>query len=138
DFFTVPTVLFQVLFVFIVIQHDRRRIIHFNVTSHPRAEWTAQQILEAFPFDSAPKYLLRDRDKIYGQEFRKQVEVMDIKEVLSAPRVTMAKSLCRACYRLDPPRMFGPRDCCRRGIAAMRTAFVFRLLPQSPPSLVVG
>jgi putative transposase len=92
DFFTVPTVLFQVLFVFIVIQHDRRRIIHFNVTSHPRAEWTAQQILEAFPFDSAPKYLLRDRDKIYGQEFRKQVEVMDIKEVLSAPRSPWQKA----------------------------------------------
>jgi putative transposase len=86
DFFTVPTVLFQVLFVFIVIRHDRRRIVHFNVTAHPTAEWTAQQIIEAFPFDSAPKYLLRDRDRIYGCEFRKQVEVMNIKEVLGAPR----------------------------------------------------
>jgi hypothetical protein len=85
DFFTVPTVLFQVLFVFIVIRHDRRRIVHFNVTAHPTAEWTAQQIIEAFPFDSAPKYLLRDRDRIYGCEFRKQVEVMNIKEVLGAP-----------------------------------------------------
>src|SRR3989441_3014812 len=86
DFFTVPSALFQVLFVFIVMQHDRRRIVHFNVTTHPTAEWTAQQILEAFPFDSAPKYLLRDRDRIYGYEFRRQVEIMNIKEVLSAPR----------------------------------------------------
>ena len=63
DFFTVPTALFQVLFIFIVIQHDRRRLVHFNVTAHPTAEWTARQILEAFPFETAPKYLLRDRDR---------------------------------------------------------------------------
>ena len=69
-----------------MLAHDRRRILHFNVTAHPTAEWTAQQIVEAFPFDTAPKYLLRDRDRIYGFEFRKQLEVMGIKEVLSAPR----------------------------------------------------
>jgi putative transposase len=86
DFFTVPTALFQVLFVFIVIHHDRRRLIHFNVPAHPTAEWTARQIVEAFPFESAPKYLLRDRDGIYGEAFREQVAVMNIKEVLSAPR----------------------------------------------------
>ena len=86
DFFTVHTVWFEILFVFIVLAHDRRRIVHFNVTAHPTAQWTAQQMLEAFPFDTAPKYLLRDRDGIYGQEFRKQLEVMDINEVLSAPR----------------------------------------------------
>src|SRR5437899_12645287 len=76
DFFTVPTALFRILFVFIVIQHDRRRLVHFNVTAHPTAEWTARQILEAFPFDLAPKYLLRDRDRIYGHAFREQVVVM--------------------------------------------------------------
>src|SRR6516164_11803454 len=86
DFFTVPTAFFQVLFVFIVIQHDRRRLVHFNVTAHPTAEWAAHQILEAFPFETAPRYLLRDRDRIYGQEFRNQIAVMNIKEVLSAPR----------------------------------------------------
>jgi putative transposase len=86
DFFTVPTVWFGTLFVFIVLRHDRRRIVHFNVTSHPTAEWTAQQIVEAFPFDSAPQYLLRDRDRIYGCEVRKQVSAMNIQEVLGAPR----------------------------------------------------
>jgi len=86
DFFAVHTVWFEILFVFVVLAHDRRRVVHFNVTAHPTAEWTAQQMMEAFPFDTAPKYLLRDRDRIYGQEFRKQVEVMNIKEVLSAPR----------------------------------------------------
>src|ERR1700730_3171474 len=86
DFFTIHTVWFEILFVFIVLAHDRRRIVHFNVTAHPTAQWIAQQMLEAFPFDTAPKYLLRDPDGIYGQEFRKQLEVMDINEVLSAPR----------------------------------------------------
>src|SRR5215471_17800170 len=86
DFFTVPTAFFQVLFVFIVIQHDRRRLVHFNVTAHPTAEWTGRQILEAFPFATAPKYMLRDRDRIYGETFCEQVAVMNIKEVLSAPR----------------------------------------------------
>jgi len=55
DFFTVPTVWFEVLFVFVVLAHDRRRVLHFNVTAHPTATWTAQQILEAFPFEAAPK-----------------------------------------------------------------------------------
>jgi transposase InsO family protein len=86
DFFTVHTVWFEILFVFIVLAHDRRRIVHFNVTAHPTAEWTARQLLEAFPFDSGPRYLLRDRDGIYGQEFRDQLAVMNIHEVLSAPR----------------------------------------------------
>jgi hypothetical protein len=86
NFFTVHTIWFEILFVFVVLTRDRRRVVHFNVTDHPTAEWTAQQMLEAFPFDAAPKYLLRDRDRIYGQEFRKQVAVVTINEVLSAPR----------------------------------------------------
>jgi transposase InsO family protein len=86
DFFTVPTISFQILYVFIVLAHDRRRILHFNVTAHPNAEWAAQQMVEAFPFDGAPRYLLRDRDRIYGSEFQNQLGIMDINEVLSAPR----------------------------------------------------
>ena len=86
DFFTVPTVRFQVLYVFLVLAHDRRRIGHFHMTDHPTAEWTVQQLREAFPFELIPRYLLRDRDRIFGSEFRKDVEAMGIKEVLSAPR----------------------------------------------------
>src|SRR5215472_3875400 len=86
DFFTVPTIRFQVLYVFLVLAHDRRRIVHFNVTAHPTAEWTAQQLREAFPFEQIPRYLLRDRDRIFGGEFRKDVKAMGIKEVLSAPQ----------------------------------------------------
>jgi transposase InsO family protein len=86
DFFTVPTIRFQVLYVFLVLAHDRRRILHFNVTAHPTAEWVGQQLREAFPFDQLPHYLLRDRDAIFGNDFREQVRDMGIREVLSAPR----------------------------------------------------
>ncbi len=86
DFFTVPTIRFQVLYVFLVLAHERRRIVHFAVTAHPTAEWTAQQLREAFPWESAPRYLLRDRDRIFGHDFVEQVKAMGIKQVLSAPR----------------------------------------------------
>jgi transposase InsO family protein len=85
DFFTVPTLRFKVLYVFLVLAHDRRRILHFNVTAHPTAEWTGQQLREAFPFDQLPRYLLRDRDTIFGVDFREQVRDLGIQEVLSAP-----------------------------------------------------
>jgi putative transposase len=86
DFFTVPTIRFQVLYVFLVLAHDRRRIIHCNVTAHPTAEWTGQQLREAFPFDQPPRYLLRDRNAIFGADFRREVIDMGIQEVLSTPR----------------------------------------------------
>jgi putative transposase len=74
------------LYVFLMLAHERRRVVHFNVTAHPTAEWTAQQLREAFPFEQIPRYLLRDRDKIFGDEFGRQVRDMNIEEVLSAPR----------------------------------------------------
>src|SRR5258708_17694391 len=85
DFFTVPTAGLRVLFVLVVLAHDRRRVLHFNVTEHPTAAWTAQQIVDAFPDNAAPSYLLRDRDKIYGHSFRQTVKAMGIDEILTAP-----------------------------------------------------
>jgi transposase InsO family protein len=85
DFFTVPTVRLRVLFVLVVLAHHRRRVVHFNVTEHPTAAWTAQQIVDAFPDDSAPSYLLRDRDQVYGEQFRHRMKGMRIEEVLTAP-----------------------------------------------------
>ncbi len=67
DFFVVPTIAFQLLFVFVILDQARRRPIHFAVTANPIAKWTARQLLEAFPWDNAPRYLLRDR--VYGEEF---------------------------------------------------------------------
>ena len=73
DFFTVPTVTFRVLYVFVLLRHSDRKILHVNVTNKPTSVWTAQQIRQAFPYDSAPKYLLRDNDSIYGHAFQRQV-----------------------------------------------------------------
>ena len=86
DFFTVPTAAFRILYVFIVLRHDRRRLVHVNVTEHPTSCWTAQQMIEAFPFDSAPNSFILDRDSIYGSTFRSRVANMGIDEVLIAPR----------------------------------------------------
>src|SRR5713101_1962469 len=86
DFFVVPTIAFQLLFVFVILDHERRRPIHFAITANPTAEWTARQLLEAFPWHSAPRYFLRDRDGAYGQKFRETAKWMGIHEVLAAPQ----------------------------------------------------
>lgn len=85
DFFTVPTVTFRVLFVFVVLAHERRRVLHFAVTEAPSASWAAQQVVNAFPFETPPKYLLRDRDGTYGAEFSKRVAALGIEEKPTAP-----------------------------------------------------
>jgi putative transposase len=85
NFFTVPTVTCRVLFVLVILAHERRRIVHCIVTEHPTVQWTAQQVIDAFPWDEAPRYLLRDRDRIYGDHFRQRVRHMGIEEVKIAP-----------------------------------------------------
>lgn len=86
DFFTVPTATFRILFCFVALRHHRRTIVHFNDLAHPTARWTAQQVIEAFPEDSAPRFLIRDRDSIYGDFFRQRIKHMGIEEVITAPR----------------------------------------------------
>ena len=86
DFFTVPTLTFGLLYGFLVLRHDRREVIHFNVTAHPTALWTAQQIVEAFPWDEAPRYLLRDRDAIFSAYVQQRIQHLGIEEVVTAPR----------------------------------------------------
>jgi transposase InsO family protein len=85
DFFTVPTAGLRVLFVLVMLAHHRRRVVHFRVTEHPTARWTAQPIVEAFPNDAAPSYLLRDRAHVYGEWFRRRVKGLGIEEVLTPP-----------------------------------------------------
>jgi putative transposase len=85
DFFTVPTVTGRVLFVLLVLSHHRRRIVHFNITEHPTATWSAQQVVDAFPDDTAPTWLHRDRDHVFGDVFRRRLARMGITEVVSAP-----------------------------------------------------
>ena len=104
DFFVVPTATFQLLFVFVVLAHERRRVVHFNVTANPNAEWAAQQLIEAFPWSSSPHFLLRDRDRIYGKTFRQRVAEMGTKEVLIAPRSPWQSdqpAYCTSFFRFD-------------------------------------
>jgi len=86
DFLVLPTATFRLLFVLIVLHHDRRRIVHIGVTAHPTATWIKQQMTEAFPWDTAPRYMIRDRDGVYGLEVRARIKAMGIDEVLTAPR----------------------------------------------------
>ena len=105
DMFVVATATFQLLYALIVLGHDRRRIIHFEVTQNPTQVWLARQMTEAFPWDTAPRYLLRDRDAAYGQTFRDRIAAMAIKEVVTAPRSPWQNpyvervigSICREC-----------------------------------------
>jgi len=86
DMFVVASVSFRLLYVTIILSHDRRKIIRAAVTEHPTAAWLARQVTEAFPWDTVPRYLLRDRDASYGSEFRNRVEATGIKEVVTEPR----------------------------------------------------
>ena len=102
DFFTVPTVTVRVLFVFVVLSHYRRRVVYSNVIEHPTARWTGQQIVEAFPEETAPRYLLRNQNKIYGEAFQDRVSGMDIEEILTGSPQPLASALCRETDRIDP------------------------------------
>ncbi|MCP4203558.1 MAG: transposase family protein [bacterium] len=94
DFFVVATASFRLLYCFIVLRHDRRRVIQFNATAHPTARWTAQQVIEAFPYDEAPRFLIRDRDAIYGHDFRERVKHMGIEEVVISYRSPWQNPYC--------------------------------------------
>jgi transposase InsO family protein len=115
DFFTVPTVTVRVLFVFVVLALERRKVLHFAVTESPSAVWAGQQVVNAFPFAAPPKYLLRDRDGVYGADFTKRVTVLGFKEKLTAPHAPwenphaerLIGTLRREC--LDQIVIFGER-----------------------------
>jgi transposase InsO family protein len=86
DFLVVPTVNFRMLFVLVILRHERRRLISLSVTDHPTAEWIARQITEAFPWDSAPTHLMRDRDAAYGHVVSRRLAAMRIRDHPIAPR----------------------------------------------------
>ena len=115
DFFTVPTATLRILFVFLIVRNDRRRVIHFSVTESPTAAWTGQQMIEAFPWDAAPRFVVRDRDGIYGDDFVRRVGSMGIEQVVITARSPwqnpyverLIGSIRREC--LDHTIIFGER-----------------------------
>ena len=86
DLFVVASASLRLLYIVIILSHDRRKIVRFDVSEHPTAAWLSRQVTEAFPWDTAPRYLLRDRDASYGSYFCSRVEAMNITEVVTAPR----------------------------------------------------
>jgi hypothetical protein len=127
DFFVVPTVTFKLLYGFLVLRHDRRLLVHFNVTAHPTADWVARQIKEAFPFDEAPRYLIRDRDGAYGPCMGESLKSMGVEEVLTAPRSPWQNPYVE--------RLFKSCDRAQRGPPPARPVPLLRLLPpfSDPP-----
>ena len=114
DFFVVPTATFSLLFAFVVLHHERRRIVHFAVTANPTAAWVAQQIREAFPWDTAPRHVIRDRDSVYGGVFRARVFSHGHRGGHNRPTVALAESVCGKGDRIHQARVLGPRDCPQR------------------------
>ena len=94
DMCVVPTLTFDLLFAFLVMGHGRRQLLWFEVTRHPTAEWLAQQITEAFPWTSAPAYLVRDNDRAYGHTFQRRVRAMGIRDRPISPAIAVAEWLC--------------------------------------------
>jgi len=94
DFFTVPTMTFSTLYIFVILSLDRRRIVHFNVTNSPTADWTSLQLTQAFPFDTAPRFLIRDRDGIYGKKVVDTLKAMDIQQIVTSRKSPWQNGYC--------------------------------------------
>ncbi len=86
DFLVVPTLTFRVLYVVVILSHERRKLVHLAVTTNPTADWIARQVTEAFPWDTAPKFIIRDRDRTYGRLYRDRLRSMGIQDLPIAPR----------------------------------------------------
>jgi hypothetical protein len=134
DLFVVPTIGFNLLYAFVIVRLDRRDLVLINVTTNPTAEWIAHQITEAFPWDEAPRYLIRDRDRIYGTMVTRRFRAMGIRDKPTA-QLHPGRMLCRTADRIDPTRVCGPYHRLWRGAPAPDSAIVCLLLQrdQNPP-----
>jgi hypothetical protein len=118
DMFVVPTIGFKLLYGLVIIQLQRRHLVWINVTANPNAEWIARQITEAFPWDQAPRYLIRDRDTSYGHAVTRRLAAMGISGPTNRAAIALAEWTRRTTHRLDPARVPGPcRDPGRRAPA---------------------
>src|SRR5450759_2345960 len=128
DLFVVPTIGFKLLYGFGIVRIHRRDLVWINITTNPTAEWVARQITEAFPWDGAARYMVRDRDRIYGTVVTRRLRAMGIRDKPIAPASPLAEWFCRAVDRIDPARVLGPHHCLRRGASAPDSKIIRRLL----------
>jgi hypothetical protein len=128
DLFVVPTIGFKLLYAFVIVWIDRRELIWINVTTNPTAEWIARQITRAFPWDGAPRYMIRDRDRIYGAVVTRRLRAVGHSGQTDCTSLTLAEQLCRTADRIDPARVFGSRHCFGRGTSAPNYEILCSLL----------
>ena len=138
DLFVVPTIGFDLLYAFIIIRLDRRDLVWINVTTNPTAEWIARQITEAFPWNEAPRYLIRDRDRIYGSYRHTPIARHGHSGQTHRASVTLAERFCRTADRIDPARVRRPYRRLGRGAPAPDPANLCRLLQQDQNTPVIG
>jgi hypothetical protein len=105
DLFVVPTISFRLLYGLLIVGHGRRQIVWLDVTAHPTAEWIANQITEAFGWERVPHYLIRDRDRAYGNVFIRRLRSMGHSRPTNVATLPLAKRLCRTADRFDPTGM---------------------------------
>lgn len=132
--FIVPSVTFRLPFVMLILAQDRRKIIRFD--EHSTAAWLSRQITEAFPWDTAPRFLVRDRDSSYGPAFSRRVEAMGLTEIVTAARSPWQKSLRRESHRVDPVGVVGSSRRLERAASGSRSLVLRGLLAADPNASV--
>src|SRR5882724_429844 len=128
DLFIVPTIGFNLLYAFVIVRLDRRDLVWINVTTNPTAEWVARQMTEAFPWDEAPRYVIRDRDRIYGTVVTRPTSRNGHPRQANCTSLTLAEWLCRTVDQINPARVLGPRYCFERGTSTPDSKIIRRLL----------
>src|SRR5712671_6999550 len=137
DLFVVPTIGFKLLYGFVIIRLDRRDLVWIGVTTNPTAEWVARQITESFPWDGAPRYMIRDRDRIYGTVVTRRLRAMGYPRQANCSGLALAEQLCRTADRIDPARVFGPHHCPGRGTSASDSEKLCGLLQRRENASVI-
>ena len=138
DLFVVPTIGFDLLYAFVIVRLDRRDLVWINVTTNPTAEWIARQLTEAFPWDEAPRYLIRDRDRIYGAVVTRRIARHGHPGQAYCAGLALAEWLCRTADRIDPARVRGPFHRLGRGASAPHPASLCSLLQRHQNASVIG
>ena len=138
DLFVVPTIGFKLMYGIAVIHLKRRELVWTNATLHPTAEWIAQQLTEAFPWERAPSHLIRDRDASYGAVFKRRLNSLGYPRPPNPATLALAKRLCRTDYRFNPPRILGSHYYIWRGTLAPDAEVVCQLLQSDADPTVAG
>ncbi|MCR6736732.1 MAG: hypothetical protein NVV83_22770 [Afipia sp.] len=138
DLFVVPTIGFDLLYAFAIVRLDRRNLVWISVTTNPTAEWIARQLTEAFPWDEAPRYLIRDRDDIYGAVVTRRLRAMGIRDRPTAPASPWQNGFAERLIGSEPARVRRSYDCPGRGASAPDLAVLCSLLQRHQNASVIG